>query len=177
MSLASQVRRIILTGLPSTWATPTKVLSLIHGGAIEKVSITPSGNAHVLFCEHEDCKAFYDKYPNGIGIGPHNVFVEMGQEVDVVSSQLTLNRSVGSTRVVRAVGVDLGITMVELNQLASGSNRKVEKILDNYSPDEVRFDSLSWNFAHANCLGSHCDLPLLQPGRCGPFPFHACSQC
>lgn len=171
------MRRIILTGLPSTWATPTKVLSLIHGGAIERVSVAPSGNAHVLFCEHEDCKAFYDKYPNGIGIGPHNVFVEMGQEVDVVSSQLTLNRSVGSTRVVRAVGVDLGITMVELNQLASGNNRKVEKILDNYSPDEVSLIFLLPGLTHANCIGSHCALSLLQPGRCGPFPFHACSKC
>lgn len=170
------MRRIILTGLPSTWATPTKVLSLIHGGAIERVSVAPSGNAHVLFCEHEDCKAFYDKYPNGIGIGPHNVFVEMGQEVDVVSSQLTLNRSVGSTRVVRAVGVDLGITMVELNQMAAGSNRKVEKILDNYSPDEVSLILCPGiTITHANYLGSHCDLSLLRPGRCSPFPFYACS--
>lgn len=135
--LASQVRRIVLNGLPSTWATPTKALSLIHDGAIEKISIAPSGNAHILFCDHEACKAFYDKYPNGIGLGPNNVYVEIGQEVDVISSQLAVNRSVGATRVVRAVGVDLGITMAQLYQIAAGNNRKIEKIVDSYAPDEV----------------------------------------
>lgn len=135
--LASQVRRIVLNGLPSTWATPTKALSLIHDGAIEKISIAPSGNAHIIFCDHEACKAFYDKYPNGIGLGPNNVYVEIVQEVDVISSQLAVNRSVGATRVVRAVGVDLGITMAQFYQIAAGNNRKIEKIVDSYAPDEV----------------------------------------
>lgn len=134
---ASQVRRIILTGLPSSWATPTKVLSLIHGGAIEKVNIDSSGNAYVYFCDHEACKAFYEKYPNGIGLGQSNVFVDIGQEVDVVSSQLALSRSIGATRVVRAVGVDLKVTMDRLHQIATGNNRKIEKITDNYVPGEV----------------------------------------
>lgn len=114
------------------------MLSLIHGGAIEKVNVSPSGNAHIYFCDHEACKDFYGKYPNGIGLGPNKVYVDIGQEVDVVSSQLVVNRSVGATRVVRAVGVDLDITMAQLLQLATSNNRKVEKIVDNYAPDEVR---------------------------------------
>ena len=115
--------------------------SLIHGGAIEKVNISPSGNAHIYFCDHDACRAFYEKYPNGIGLGPHIVYVEIGQEVDVVSSQLAMNRSMGATRVVRAVGVDMSITMAQLHQIATGSNRKFEKIVDNYVPDEVSFFS------------------------------------
>lgn len=141
MSAAAQVRRIIIRDLPPTWKTPSKVLSLIYGGAIESVSITPSGNsAHVLFCDAETCKTFYDKYPNGIVVskdGRQVVFIEMGKEVDIVSSQLSVHLSNGATRVVRAVGVDLHISMDDLFKVASAGNRKVEKILDSYGPGEV----------------------------------------
>ncbi|KKK12671.1 hypothetical protein ARAM_006322 [Aspergillus rambellii] len=134
---AAQVRRIIIKGLPPSWGAPDKVLSLIHGGLIENVSITPSGNAHVLFCEHSACKAFYDKYPNGIVLDKErklSVFVDMGTQVDVVSSNLSFNLSVGSTRVVRAVGVDMEITMTNLFEIASANNRRVEKIVDTFVP-------------------------------------------
>ncbi|GAB1195252.1 hypothetical protein APSETT444_004508 [Aspergillus pseudonomiae] len=138
---AARVRRVIIRGLPSTWKTPAKVLCLIHGGTIESISVTPSGTAQVLFCEHEACKAFYDKYPNGIDLDKEKkitVFVEMGKEVDVVSSQLSFSLSTGATRVVRAVGVDLDVTMRQLSELATGNHRKVEKILDSYVPGEAR---------------------------------------
>ncbi|OGM46281.1 hypothetical protein ABOM_005319 [Aspergillus bombycis] len=138
---AARVRRVIIRGLPSTWKTPARVLSLIHGGTIESISVTPSGTAQVLFCEHEACKAFYNKYPNGIDLDKERkvtVFVEMGKEVDVVSSQLSFSLSTGATRAVRAVGVDLDVTMCQLSELATGNHRKVEKILDNYVPGEAR---------------------------------------
>lgn len=136
--LAAQVRRIILTGLPPAWANPSKALSLVHTGVIDKINVSPAGNAHIYFYDHNACKAFFDNHPNGIGIGSHNVYVERGKEVDVVSSQLALNRSLGATRVLRAVGVDMDTTMIQLHQIASGQNRKVEKIVDSYSPGEVR---------------------------------------
>lgn len=113
---------------------------MIHGGAIESINISATGNAHVLFCEPEACQAFYDKYPNGIDIDKNKgqtVFVEMGTEVDVISSQLVWNLSVGATRVVRAVGADMVITMGQLLKLAAMNNRKVEKILDSYVPGDV----------------------------------------
>jgi hypothetical protein len=135
------VRKIIIKGLPSFWATPAKVLSLIHGGAIESVSVTPSGTAHILFCEHGACQAFYDTYPNGIDLDRERkitVFVEMGKEVDVISSQLSFSLSTGATRAVRAVGVDLDVTMRQLSGMATDSHRKVEKIIDTYVPGDVR---------------------------------------
>ncbi|EAW13836.1 uncharacterized protein ACLA_068640 [Aspergillus clavatus NRRL 1] len=137
----AQVRRVIIKGLPASWATPAKVLSLIHGGMIESISISSSGNAHILFCDHEACQAFYDKYPNGIDLDKEKrktVFVEMGTEVDVISSQLSFNLSIGSTRVVRAIGVDMSITMAQLLKLATNNNRKVEKILDSCVPGDAR---------------------------------------
>ncbi|KAE8376090.1 cryptococcal mannosyltransferase 1-domain-containing protein [Aspergillus bertholletiae] len=138
---AARVRRVIIRGLPSTWKTPSRVLSLIHGGTIESIYMTPTSTAQVLFCEHEACKAFYDKYPNGIDLDKERkvtVFVEMGREVDVVSSQLSFSLSTGATRVVRAVGVDLDVTMGQLSGLATSNHRKVEKILDSYVPGEAR---------------------------------------
>ncbi|RHZ71134.1 hypothetical protein CDV55_105259 [Aspergillus turcosus] len=139
---AAQVRRVIIKGLPSAWSSPAKVLSLIHGGMVESIHITPTGNnAHILFCDHEACKAFYDKYPNGIDLDKEKrktVFVEMGKEVDVISSQLSFNLSIGSTRVVRAIGVSMNINMGELLKLAGAKNGKVEKILDSCVPGEPR---------------------------------------
>ncbi|PWY69221.1 hypothetical protein BO94DRAFT_527430 [Aspergillus sclerotioniger CBS 115572] len=138
---AAKVRRIIINGLPTTWCSPAKVLSLVHGGIIESISISDHGTAHILFCDHEACQAFYDKYPNGIDLGRerrHTVFVEMGKDVDVVSTKLSFNLSVGSTRAVRAVGVDMKITMEQLVKIASVNGRKVEKILDSYVPGDAR---------------------------------------
>ncbi|KAL4998150.1 hypothetical protein BDV10DRAFT_167864 [Aspergillus recurvatus] len=136
-TLAAQVRRVIIKNLPSSWRTPDKVLSLVHGGLIDGVSITPSGNAHVVFCDAAACKSFYDKYPNGIDLDKERkltVFVDLGQEVDVVSSQLSFALSAGSTRVVRAVGVEMNVALAELVKLAVGANRKLEKIIDTYIP-------------------------------------------
>ncbi|KAE8134641.1 cryptococcal mannosyltransferase 1-domain-containing protein [Aspergillus pseudotamarii] len=138
---SARVRRVLIRGLPTAWKTPARVLSLIHGGTIESISVTPSGTAQILFCDAEACKAFYDKYPNGIDLDQERkvtVFVEMGREVDVVSSQLSFSLSTGATRAVRAVGVDLGVTMHQLSDLAAGNHRKVEKILDSYVPGEAR---------------------------------------
>ncbi|KAL4732899.1 hypothetical protein BDV11DRAFT_176209 [Aspergillus similis] len=144
---AAQVRRVIIRDLPSSWRTPDKVLSLVHGGQIESVSITPSGNAHVVFCDAATCKSFYDKHPNGIDLNKERnltVFVDLGREVDVVSSQLSFALSAGSTRVVRAVSMKINVTLAELVKLATGANRKLEKIIDTYVPGCAR--SVSFRF-------------------------------
>ncbi|KAL4964684.1 uncharacterized protein BDV14DRAFT_200735 [Aspergillus stella-maris] len=144
---AAQIRRCIIKGLPPTWATPDKVLSMVHGGLIESVSITPTGNAHILFYDADACRAFYDKYPNGLDLDRERkftAFIDLGEEVDVISSQLSFNLSVGSTRVVRAVGVDMEVTMSEIVKIATASNREVEKIIDNYVPGCPR--SVSFRF-------------------------------
>ncbi|KAL6233653.1 hypothetical protein BDW75DRAFT_241795 [Aspergillus navahoensis] len=144
---AAQVRRIIIKDLPSSWRTPDKVLSLVHGGQIDSVSITTSGNAHVVFCDAAACRSFYDRYPKGIDLDKERkliVFVELGQEVDVVSSQLSFALSAGSTRVVRAVGVEMNVALAELVKFATGANRKLEKIIDTYVPGRAR--SVSFRF-------------------------------
>ncbi|GAD94797.1 hypothetical protein ANI_1_3316024 [Paecilomyces variotii No. 5] len=138
---ASQVRRVILSNLPSTYNAPAKVLTLVHGGAIENIRLTTTGSAHILFCEASACKAYYDQYPNGIAVGPggrQTIFVDMGTEVDVVSSQLALALTTGATRVIRCAGVEMGISMATLFEMASASNRKVEKIIDSYITGESR---------------------------------------
>ncbi|RDW74692.1 uncharacterized protein DSM5745_07354 [Aspergillus mulundensis] len=146
---AAQIRRVIIKDLPSSWRSPDKVLSLIHGGLIESVSVTPTGNAHVLFCDAAACKAFYEKYPNGIDLDKERkltVFVNLGQEVDVVSSQLSFSLAAGASRVVRAVGVEMNVTLGDLAKFATAGNRKVEKIIDTYVPGSAR--SVSFRFCN-----------------------------
>ncbi|RAH65806.1 uncharacterized protein BO66DRAFT_423206 [Aspergillus aculeatinus CBS 121060] len=138
---AARIRRVIIKGLPTAWCSPAKVFSLVHGGAIDSINVTSSGTAHILFCEADACKAFYDKYPNGIDLDREKkltVFVEMGQEVDVVSSSLSFSLSVGATRVVRAVGAQMDVNMEQLVKLATSKNGKLEKMIDTYVPGEAR---------------------------------------
>ncbi|PYI29357.1 hypothetical protein BP00DRAFT_448432 [Aspergillus indologenus CBS 114.80] len=138
---AARIRRVIIKGLPTAWCSPAKVLSLVHGGAIDSINVTSSGTAHILFCEADACKAFYDKYPNGITLDREKklaVFVEMGQEVDVVSSSLSFSLSVGATRVVRAVGAQMDVSMEHLIKLATSKNGKLEKMIDTFIPGEAR---------------------------------------
>ncbi|KAH8434803.1 uncharacterized protein LDX57_012436 [Aspergillus melleus] len=105
------------------------------------------GTAQVRFCDADACQAFYDKYPNGIDLDKSRkvtAFVELGKEVDVVSSQLSFNLSVGATRVVRAVGVDADVNMNQMIRLSTSQNRKIEKIVDSWVPGEAR--SASFRF-------------------------------
>ena len=136
---------------------------MVHGGTIESIKILTNGTALILFCDHEACQAFYDKYPNGIDLDRERrvtVFVEMGKDVDVVSSQLSFNLSVGSTRAVRAVGVNMETTMGQLYNIASGNGRKVEKILDSYVPGDVSICSVD-SCAILISLGPQRGFPLL----------------
>ncbi|KAL4885325.1 hypothetical protein BJY04DRAFT_180646 [Aspergillus karnatakaensis] len=138
---AAQIRRVVIKGLPPSWSTPDKVLSLVHSGMIESISITPAGNAHVLFCDPAACKTYYDKYPNGIDLDKERklaVYVDLGEDVDVVSSQLSHSLSIGATRVVRAVGVEMDVPMNEFVRIATVNGRKVEKIVDSYVPGSPR---------------------------------------
>ncbi|RAL05095.1 uncharacterized protein BO80DRAFT_452026 [Aspergillus ibericus CBS 121593] len=138
---AAQVRRIIIKKLPPAWCNPAKVLSLVHGGAIQSINVTDKGTAHILFCSPEACQAFHEQYPEKINIDRERaltVSVEMGKDVDVVSSQLEFYLSVGSTRAVRAVGVDMETSMGQLYKIASDNGRKVEKIVDVFVPGVTR---------------------------------------
>ncbi|PGH26897.1 hypothetical protein AJ80_01480 [Polytolypa hystricis UAMH7299] len=136
----ARIRRVLLSNIPNFLNTPAKVQSIIFGGAIDSFSISTSSatgiSAQVVFCDADACKKFYDQTPNGLDV-EHNgrrgtVFVDLGGDVDVVSSQLKVSLNVGATRVLRAVGVNTGLSMKEMHALAEGKNFKLEKILDSY---------------------------------------------
>lgn len=108
----------------------------MHGGSIETVSVnTSKQSAEILFCDATACKAFYDKYPNGIDVNMNarrgTVFVEMGKEVDVLSSRLRESLNVGATRVLRAVGAPLDCTLEDMIRMTE-KHLKLEKIVDTY---------------------------------------------
>jgi hypothetical protein len=116
---------------------------MIFGGAIDTLSVSPDGtSAHVLFCDAAACKNYYDAHPNGLVIDRLGrrgvVFVDLGKEVDVVSSQLRTSLGIGATRVVRAAGVDMALSMQTLFKLAGDKSLKLEKIMDNWAIGEVR---------------------------------------
>ena len=138
------MRTIILTGLPRT-ANNTFVQSLIHGGSIEMMKLsspkdqTDSVNAYVTFTSGDSCSRFYDKYPNGIDVRyrgkRHTVFVNKGENVDVISGMMQAYLDCGASRVVRVTGADDDWGIVALNKLAEGKNhaRIVEAVSDQYS--------------------------------------------
>ncbi|EER24153.1 hypothetical protein CPC735_055230 [Coccidioides posadasii C735 delta SOWgp] len=130
-----ELRRVILSPIPESFASPSKVFSLIHGGRIESVRYFPqSKSAHVLFCDPAACQRYYDKYPNGIEVNVSGrkaiIFVDWHKEVDIVSSRLRESLRLGATRVVRAVGADLALNMKELADLPERLNFKLEKVID-----------------------------------------------
>ncbi|EEP75901.1 conserved hypothetical protein [Uncinocarpus reesii 1704] len=131
----AEVRRIVLSPIPDFLASPNKVLSLIHGGRIESVQYFPqSKSAHVLFCDPAACKKYYDSYPNGIDVNLNGrkatVFVDLYKDVDIISSRLQDSLGLGATRVVRAVGADMALSMKDMVELVEGRGFKLENIID-----------------------------------------------
>lgn len=140
----SEPRKVLLRGIPAWLNTPNKILSLVHGGRVESVSIFPSGTAaQVMFCNPAVCRRFFDLYPNGLevtcGGNTGVVFVDMEKEPDVMSSRIReAIEQYDATRVLRAVGADMNLSMTKLVNLAEGGGLlKVEKIIDTYSPSAV----------------------------------------
>ncbi|KAL1953810.1 hypothetical protein VTO42DRAFT_2137 [Malbranchea cinnamomea] len=136
----SETRKVILKNIPPWLSAPDKIFSLIHGGQVESMSILPSGTvAQVVFCDAAACRRYYDMYPNGLEVN-HNgrtavIFVDMdSREPDVMSSRIREAIEKGSSRVVRAIGADLNLSMVNMINLAEGNNLKLEKITDIYVP-------------------------------------------
>ncbi|EXJ83421.1 hypothetical protein A1O1_07044 [Capronia coronata CBS 617.96] len=137
----SRVRTVILAGLPGT-ADYTSVQSLIHGGAIEDMKITPAKVANgkaiafVTFTAADACDEYCAKYPNGIGVRYKGkrctVFVAKRRDVDVMSGMMRGYLDCGASRVVKATGADDDWGIIALNKLAQGKNktRQVEAVTD-----------------------------------------------
>lgn len=143
---ASQIRKIVLSQLPPK-ADFTLVQSLIHGGAIEDMVLSPSGTtAQVRLTTADACDRYFDKYPNGLQFKlkgkAHLVFVDKGKDVDVISGMLEGYLGAGATRVVQASDADEDWSMRALSKIAEGKNgrRKVESIVDSFR-DEVSLNA------------------------------------
>ena len=146
-------RKIILTGLPAN-ADNTLVASLLHGGTIEAFRLflpsetSTTKSATVLFTDADAAQTYYDKYPNGIDLkyGTHRkcvAFVDIGKEVDVLSSLMRGHLEAGASRVVRATGADEDWGMRALCKLAEAKGRKIEGITDYWRDDVRQMDLLS----------------------------------
>ena len=134
----ARIRKVILSNLP-TDSDLTLVQSLVYGGALESFNLMASKtSAYVIFVDADVCDAFFDAHPNGIVFkNPktrrnHVVYVDKGQDVDVVSSVLRAYLDCQASRVVRATGADEDWGMRALYKLAESKNRKVETIVDTY---------------------------------------------
>ncbi|KAK5275594.1 hypothetical protein LTR40_012793, partial [Exophiala xenobiotica] len=162
----SRIRKVILTGLPAT-ADLTLVQTLIHGGIVESMRLSPAGpesttaNAYVVFTSADACDKYYDRYPNGFDVRfqgkKYAVLVNKGEDVDVISGMMQGYIDCGATRVIKVSQVDEEWGIVALNKLAEGKNkvRQVETVLDAYRngertihfrfaniPDAVRFKGI-----------------------------------
>ncbi|KAF7507759.1 hypothetical protein GJ744_010060 [Endocarpon pusillum] len=139
----ARVRKVILSNLP-TDSDLTLVQSLVYGGALEAFNLTANKtSAYVIFVDADACDAFFDAHPNGIVFkNPktrrnHVVYVNKGQDADVVSSVVRAYLDCQASRVVRATGAHEDWGMGALYKLAESKNRKVETIVDTYR-DKVR---------------------------------------
>ncbi|OJJ43269.1 hypothetical protein ASPZODRAFT_74689 [Penicilliopsis zonata CBS 506.65] len=131
-------RRVILQNLPESHRTPTSVLSLVHGGSIERVGVIPSGSAHVTFTESKACVTYYEQYrQTGIRLpGGHVVRVTRGKE-EIANSVTRGYLDKGVTRVVRISSLPLEVSMGVLVELAVDNGRQLEKIEDTYTREGV----------------------------------------
>lgn len=134
----ARVRKVILSNLPAD-SDLTLVQSLVYGGAIDTFHLSPSKNsAFVTFVTADACDAFFDAHPNGLVFkNPktcrnHIVYIDKGQEVDVVSGILQAYLDCQASRVVRVTGADEDWGMRALYKLAESQSRKVETIVDKY---------------------------------------------
>ncbi|KAI1608555.1 hypothetical protein EDD36DRAFT_103508 [Exophiala viscosa] len=168
----SRIRTVILLGLPST-ADLTLVHSLVHGGTIEVIRLTPASpesstvNAHVTFTNGDACDKYFDKYPNGMDVRQQGkkypVLVKKSDTVDIISSMMQGYLDCGATRVLKVTGADDDWGIVALNRFAEGKNktRAIEAVTDTYrngvSAAVLRFQSLLLTMA-----GTYHPLPFRQ---------------
>ncbi|KIV81715.1 hypothetical protein PV11_03878 [Exophiala sideris] len=143
----SRIRTVVLIGLPST-ADLTLVHSLVHGGTIEVMRLTPASpesttiNAHITFTSGDACDKYFDKYPNGMDVRhqgkKYPVLVKRSDNVDIISSMMQGYLDCGATRVVKVTGADDDWGIVALNRFAEGKNktRAVEAVTDTYRNGE-----------------------------------------
>jgi hypothetical protein len=181
----ARVRSVILRNLPANCDTAL-VTSLVHGGALEELKLNKPAegavaNAKVTFTDGDAADKYFDKYPNGIDFRyqgkRHTVFVDKGQEVDVISGLMRGYLETGATRVVRVVGADDDWGMKALSRVAAGKGRKVELITDSYRGGVSTIRTPISATGPLMLTGSYSHLSLHQHLRCRPVQGSADSRC
>lgn len=120
---------VVFKNLPD-WANVSDVLSLVHGGVVDRVSIE-NGEAVVIFTDAGDCKRYAALYQKGIriaGDGEQVVTVELSEQSDVIDAKHDEAIKAGATRVVRAVPVLQTLTFAQLQAVGQQDVYKLEHL-------------------------------------------------
>lgn len=144
---AAQKRKVIITGDPVWESTPKPdfITSLVFGGPLEQILC--SGNAAaVTFINSADAEKYYNSTPNGVVYRSTSETLQyvaeimMADDVTPVSSLVQEYVNHGFTRCVRAIGVDVAMSLEELTAIAGGKPnsrgsvpRKLERLEDDMS--------------------------------------------
>jgi len=131
--LASQVRRVKLTGLPMNSSLET-VASFVWGGKVEAINFKPgSTTADVLFLKPEDCMRYYHATSNGVPLPDQPkrfIDVTLHTDVDPVHDRVRgfIERDI--TRVIHAANIPTNLSLKFFENVAKGSKNElsVEKV-------------------------------------------------
>ncbi|KAJ5815438.1 hypothetical protein N7474_007215 [Penicillium riverlandense] len=136
-TLATQLAPVVTTTTPVVvfknlpdWACVSDVLSLVHGGVVDRVSIE-NGEAVVIFTDAEACKKYAGLHDKGIrvgGDGEHIVAVELSDLSDAIDAEHEEAIKAGATRVVRAVPVLQTLTFAQLQAVSLQDAYKLEHL-------------------------------------------------
>lgn len=148
---AAQKRKVLIVGDPAWTSTPKPdfIASLVFGGPLEQIHCGGT-SAAVTFLNAADAERYYNKTPNGVvyrsfnDSPQHFAEVKMTDDVTPVSSLVQEYVKAGYTRCVRAIGVDVALSLADLHAAAAGKAslrggavRKLERLEDDMSPQGV----------------------------------------
>ncbi|KAJ5605742.1 hypothetical protein N7510_008523 [Penicillium lagena] len=136
-SLATQLSPMVTTTTPVVifknlpdWISVSDLLSLVHGGVVDHVSIE-NGEAVVIFTDADDCKKYAGLYEKGIRIasdGEHVVTAELSEQSVVIDAKHDEAIKAGATRVVRAVPVLQTLSFAQLQAVGQQDGYKLEHL-------------------------------------------------
>ena len=159
---AAQQRKVVIIGDPEWHSSPRPdfIASLVYGGPLEQIQCLIN-SAAVTFIYPEDALAFYEHTANGIVYEANAEvirFAEVRMPIDPtpISSYVMDCFNQGATRSVRAIGVDVVMSINSLRLLAEGKvsfrgipTRKLESMEDTMNEGGV---STIFSYEH---LSSH----------------------
>ncbi|KAK2777269.1 hypothetical protein FQN52_003180 [Onygenales sp. PD_12] len=175
-------RKLVLRNIPPCLSTPSKIQSLIFGGAIDKFRLlepdtrTGTTTAEVVFCDARDCNAYFEDHRHGIKVTVdmrlHTIPIEVTSYIPPTD---IANWVPGekATRVVRIASVDrrddediASICALVRERAASSS---LERMTDVYNAGEnrrtitIRFCSVNQSKRFCNFIRGKYSLATFAP--------------